>query len=204
MRPEGLERVDATRLTQRLLKPEQLFASSCLGLQRSRNEIFARRGWVFGPGTVADHFASQAWYRPRGHLADRDIVNAAVVTDLTGGERVDVQTLLAYERHVGCTGTPHPDPALRSGPSFECGTAAPWDERLVCSSPLLSEFDVLVAAVQAEVVTSRPEHVEAVREGHQRWSVARLECHAVANPVACVRQQYVARLDELRLLMVSP
>ena len=81
---------------------ERLMAASCRGLRMVRNEVFARRGWVFGAGALADAFASERWYVPAGDAWSRDEVNAEIAVALSDADRLAVQLVVALERARGC------------------------------------------------------------------------------------------------------
>lgn len=81
---------------------ERLLASSCSGLRLARNEVFARRGWTFAAGGLADAFASERWYVPAGDATNRDDVNAEIAATLSDPEFATVQLIVALERARGC------------------------------------------------------------------------------------------------------
>jgi hypothetical protein len=88
--------VDALALGERLMN------ASCRGLRFARNEVFARRGWVFPAGELADAFASERWYVPAGAADDRSEVNAEIAATLPDADRLVVQVMVALERARGC------------------------------------------------------------------------------------------------------
>ena len=81
---------------------ERLLRASCRGLRLLRNELFARRGWVFGTGALADAFASERWYVPAGDASDRDVVNAEIAATLSRHDRAAAHLLVGLERAREC------------------------------------------------------------------------------------------------------
>ena len=57
---------------------------------------------MFGRGELADHFASQFWYRPRGDLSNQGDANAAALTAMTEAEINNAAQIRAHEDSIGC------------------------------------------------------------------------------------------------------
>jgi hypothetical protein len=76
--------------SQRLLTDADLSGMSADDLRLMRNEIFARRGYIFNDAGLRDYFQAQAWYRP----VSRDDVKLSAV------EQANVAKIRAFEQDV--------------------------------------------------------------------------------------------------------
>lgn len=80
------------------LSEDDLRALSLQELELMRNEIYARHGWVFNRQDLQAYFGQQAWYRPRGNIANREQINRLIEAELTPTEKTNVQILLLREK----------------------------------------------------------------------------------------------------------
>jgi hypothetical protein len=71
----------------------ELGGRGCGELKIMRNEIFARRGYIFRTPDMIDYFSRQSWYRGTA----RDVGGR-----LSPVERGNVRTIQSYENSVGC------------------------------------------------------------------------------------------------------
>jgi len=84
--------------SSRLVEEGDLAPLSLRDLEIMRNEIYARRGWLFARADLRGYFESQPWYRPRGPYWDRERVNRMVEGELSGIERQNISRITGYER----------------------------------------------------------------------------------------------------------
>lgn len=77
-------------VSQQMLTFADIEALSANELRMLRNEVFARRGWVFDDPGLRAHFESQPWYQPRHN-------NEAVAQSLSPVEQANTQFLRAVE-----------------------------------------------------------------------------------------------------------
>jgi len=64
-------------------------------LELMRNEIYARRGWIFRRPDLRNYFQSQPWYRPKGDNAYYS--NRQVEAELSPIERRNIQIIVSRE-----------------------------------------------------------------------------------------------------------
>lgn len=81
--------------SQRLIQPGELAGLSPGELELMRNEIYARRGWIFRRPDLRNYFQSQSWYRPMGDNAYYS--NRQVEAELTPIEKRNIQTIVSRE-----------------------------------------------------------------------------------------------------------
>ena len=92
-------------------------------------------------------------------------------------------------------------PALAADPSFDCATAESDAEREVCSSDALSELDRELARLYAlaretpDLAAERMAELTATQRG---WVKGRDECWKADSLEACITQEYLARIMDLR------
>jgi hypothetical protein len=82
----------------RLVEEMDLAPLSPKDLEIMRNEIYARRGWIFARADLQGYFNSQPWYRPAGPPWDRERVNRMVEGSLSPVERQNISRISGYER----------------------------------------------------------------------------------------------------------
>lgn len=71
-------------------------------IDKMRNEIYARHGWVFARADLRQYFSQKSWYRPKGNLSNRDYVNShLVLPQLTSIEKKNATFIRDYERRRG-------------------------------------------------------------------------------------------------------
>lgn len=75
---------------------------SCLDLSLMRNEIFARRGYIFNRDDYNSYFVAQSWYPPYESVADVSVHNQQVIEMLGSVERANIDAVLATEVAQGC------------------------------------------------------------------------------------------------------
>ena len=81
--------------SSRPIRPADLDPLSPGELELMRNEIYARRGWIFRRPDLRDYFQSQSWYRPRGDNAYYS--NRQVEAELSPIERRNLQIIISRE-----------------------------------------------------------------------------------------------------------
>lgn len=81
--------------SSRPIQPADLDPLSLGELELMRNEIYARRGWIFRRPDLRNYFQSQSWYRPRGDNAYYS--NRQVEAELSPIERRNLQTIISRE-----------------------------------------------------------------------------------------------------------
>jgi hypothetical protein len=86
------EGINWTALVSRKITPVELQPLSSENLKYLRNEIFARHGYQFGPGTLKDYFEKQPWYRPS--ITDQGAVGA----ELSVLEHENLLLIIAEEK----------------------------------------------------------------------------------------------------------
>ena len=84
--------------SQRLIQPGELAGLSPGELELMRNEIYARRGWIFRRPDLRNYFQSQPWYRPRGDNAYYS--NRQVEAELSPIERKNIQIITSRENSL--------------------------------------------------------------------------------------------------------
>lgn len=77
----------------RLLMKRDLSGKNCFALKIMRNEIFARRGYIFKTPDMTAYFSAQPWYKPRY----RDVTSM-----LTATETANVQQIKDHESSLYC------------------------------------------------------------------------------------------------------
>ena len=82
----------------RLIRPAELGPLSLGELELTRNEIYARHGWIFNRPDLQNYFQSQPWYRPKGGLSNPEPSNRWVEAELTSLERRNIQIIVSRER----------------------------------------------------------------------------------------------------------
>lgn len=73
-------------LTSKLITPEQLDGKSSEELRLIRNEIFARKGYVFKDSLLSTYFSKKEWYKPNKDaeiiLSDSEKQNVILLKNL--------------------------------------------------------------------------------------------------------------------------
>jgi len=82
----------------RLVEESDLGPLSLRDLEIMRNEIYARKGWIFARADLNGYFNSQPWYRPGGPPWDRERVNRMAEASLSPLERQNISRISSYER----------------------------------------------------------------------------------------------------------
>jgi hypothetical protein len=77
--------------SSRALTDGELSGQGCWDLKIMRNEIYARRGYIFRTQDMIDYFSRQGWYRP----VSRNVALSAI-------ERRNVARIQSYESAYGC------------------------------------------------------------------------------------------------------
>jgi hypothetical protein len=72
---------------------EMLRGLSLYELRLLRNEVYARRGMVFGPAWLSQYFYSQPWYEPSTEEPPK-------TPELGPTEKQNVETIVKYERRL--------------------------------------------------------------------------------------------------------
>jgi len=76
---------------------------SCLDLSLMRNEIFARRGYIFNRPDYNSYFVAQSWYPPYKPVVDDvSVHNQQVIGMLGSVEQANIDAILATETARGC------------------------------------------------------------------------------------------------------
>ncbi|MDZ7703911.1 MAG: YARHG domain-containing protein [Trueperaceae bacterium] len=75
---------------------------SCLDLSLMRNEIFARRGYIFNRPDYNSYFVAQSWYPPYEPVVDVSVHNQQVIEMLGSVEQANIDAILATETARGC------------------------------------------------------------------------------------------------------
>lgn len=86
--------------SRRLITPADLEGLSLRELELMRNEIYARRGWVFQRDDLRAFFESQPWYRAQGNLDNREDANRYVEREITPLERRNIRIILEQEKKL--------------------------------------------------------------------------------------------------------
>ncbi|MBL8706794.1 MAG: YARHG domain-containing protein [Rhodospirillales bacterium] len=81
-------------LSTRAVRSREIRALSAWDLRVARNEIFARRGFAFGPPELRAYFSSQPWYQPT------DEETEVIARRLTGIEWRNIALIEALERRL--------------------------------------------------------------------------------------------------------
>ncbi len=103
------------------LTEAELANLSAAQLELIRNEIFARRGWVFRRADLQAYFEKFPWYAPK-----RD--NDAVARSLTDAEKQNVETLLRHEKQARRVSVQESAPAADGSPvEFRAVAETPFD-----------------------------------------------------------------------------
>jgi len=99
-RQKEIEEREAGWLMQNhLLTPAYLGRFTKPLLRLMRNEILARRGWVFQSKDLKDHFGSQSWYQPKGNNSS---IKMSVIEQTNIELIINEETLSENNRvHVG-------------------------------------------------------------------------------------------------------
>jgi len=82
---------DMELFENRLISPQMLRGLSLHELRLLRNEVYARHGRGFQSPWLSQYFFSQAWYQPSDSFKDED---------LTGANKQNVETIVAYETKI--------------------------------------------------------------------------------------------------------
>ena len=77
--------------SSRALTDGELSGQGCWDLKIMRNEIYARRGYIFQTRDMIDYFSGQRWYRP----VSRNVALSAL-------EKRNVARIQSYENSYGC------------------------------------------------------------------------------------------------------
>ena len=62
-----------------------------------RNEIYARKGWIFKRNDLRDYFEKQKWYKPAGDPTEADKLNDSIEKGLNKFERENVRRIRAFQ-----------------------------------------------------------------------------------------------------------
>jgi hypothetical protein len=82
---------DMELFENKLISPAMLKGLGLYELRLLRNEIYARHGRQFQAPWLSQYFFSQAWYQPNDTFKDED---------LTGSDKTNVETIVAYENNL--------------------------------------------------------------------------------------------------------
>src|SRR6266571_2290729 len=82
---------DMELFENKLIAEQMLRGLTLHELRLLRNEIYARHGRVFKTPWLAQYFFSQAWYDPKDDFKDED---------LSGADKTNVETIVAYENKL--------------------------------------------------------------------------------------------------------
>jgi uncharacterized protein len=83
-------------------------------------------------------------------------------------------------------------------PSFLCSKARTWLEKTICGSERLSALDLQLAVAYARLLkVTRGEERRALEAAQRDWSASRQACRQDLDPVACLEERYVKRIDAL-------
>lgn len=88
----AVDGVNWTALVSRKITPAELQPLSSENLKHLRNEIFARHGYQFDPGSLKDYFEKQPWYRHTS--TDQSVVGA----ELSVLEHENLLLIIAEEK----------------------------------------------------------------------------------------------------------
>ncbi len=88
--------------SNRLISNEDVINLTCIQLDLMRNEIYARKGWIFARADLVDYFTQQSWYRPAGDEDKRSKINHAIKSELSPTEQKNIAILHEYEHSKGC------------------------------------------------------------------------------------------------------
>lgn len=81
-------------------------------------------------------------------------------------------------------------------PSFDCAKASTVPERLICSSQVLSEFDVQLAQDYKRLLDISPDKV-SIRKEQRDWIKTQLN---KCSTVDCIETAYKSRIDDLEAI----
>ena len=82
---------DMELFEDKLISPQMLHGLSLHELRLLRNEVYARHGRQFQAPWLSQYFYAQAWYQPSDTFKDED---------LSGKDKINVETIVAYENKI--------------------------------------------------------------------------------------------------------
>jgi uncharacterized protein len=89
--------------------------------------------------------------------------------------------------------------ALAAKASFTCNAHSGQAEKLICSNPELAELDVSLANLYRVLMKSLPHAEQQALKTEQRgWIEGRNACSKAADPKVCLKEEYHARINELK------
>jgi TIR domain/YARHG domain len=83
--------------SERLVTDKDLAPLSNYELSLMRNEIYARKGWIFTYDDLKDYFGKQKWYKPAGDPAEKDKINSKITGQLNYFERENANRIRELE-----------------------------------------------------------------------------------------------------------
>ena len=84
-------------------------------------------------------------------------------------------------------------------PSFNCSKASHEIEKLVCSNGELAALDVSLSNLYSTLLKNTPDNAKKGLKTEQiGWSKGRNDCWKAADKVACTRESYQTRINELK------
>lgn len=83
--------------------------------------------------------------------------------------------------------------------SFNCSEHSNKVEKLICHDSELAQLDTSLASLYHLVMKSTPADEQASLKSEQRdWIQSRNACDKAADPKACIKEEYHARIGELK------
>lgn len=83
--------------------------------------------------------------------------------------------------------------------SFKCTAHSTKVEQLICHDSELAKLDSSLASLYYVVMKSTPADEQSSLKSEQRdWLASRNACDKAANPKACLKEEYHARIKELK------
>jgi uncharacterized protein len=90
-------------------------------------------------------------------------------------------------------------PVFAAKPSFSCSKATHEIEKLICSNDELAALDVSLNNLYQAVLKNTPAAAQKRLKSEQiGWSKGRNDCWKEDDKVACTRDSYQARINELK------
>ena len=89
--------------------------------------------------------------------------------------------------------------AQAAKPSFKCTKGMHEAEELICQDADLARLDNNLTRLYNTLLKNTPKREQAALKAEQRgWVKGRNECWKAANKKACIRDEYNARINELK------
>ena len=132
-------------------------------LRLMRNEILARRGWVFQSKDLKDHFGSQSWYQPKGNNSSikMSVIEQTNIELIINEETLNEKDRVHTESPVAVP-TPPVQEKVEEAPKQEVVEEAPVQEEVV-EVPEQEEVEAVPEQEEVEEVPEQ-EEVEEVPE----------------------------------------